>query len=47
MLAGVFGMNFEHILELGWSYSYAVFWAVCATTTVGLLTYFRRKGWIG
>lgn len=46
-VAGVYGMNFEYIPELGWKYSYAVFWGVCISITIGLATYFWRKGWIG
>lgn len=45
--AGLYGMNFEHIPELGWKYSYPVFLSVCALTTISLLIYFKRKGWIG
>lgn len=45
--AGIYGMNFEHIPELGWQYSYPVFWGLCITTTIGLLWYFKREGWIG
>lgn len=45
--AGLYGMNFEHIPELGWKYSYPVFWAACITCTATLLIYFKRKGWIG
>lgn len=45
--AGVYGMNFEHIPELGWPYAYPTFWTICIATTLCLLYYFRRKGWIG
>lgn len=45
--AGVYGMNFDHIPELHWAYSYPVFWALCITCTGLLLWYFKRKGWIG
>lgn len=45
-IAGVYGMNFEHIPELGWRWAYPAFWAVCASVTVGLLWYFRRKRWL-
>lgn len=45
--AGLYGMNFEHIPELGWKYSYPVFLGVCAATTISLLVYFKRKRWIG
>lgn len=46
-VAGVYGMNFEHIPELSWKYSYAGFWAVCLSISGALAIYFWRKGWIG
>ncbi len=46
-LAGVYGMNFEHIPELKWGGAYPTFWIICITMTVGLLVFFWRKGWIG
>lgn len=46
-VAGVYGMNFEHIPELSWPYAYAAFWGVCLSITCGLALYFKRKGWIG
>ncbi|WP_269541731.1 magnesium/cobalt transporter CorA [Cerasicoccus fimbriatus] len=46
-VAGVYGMNFQHIPELDWQYSYYVFWGVCLSMTGGLAIYFWRKGWIG
>ena len=46
-LAGVYGMNFEHIPELEWKYSYPVFWSLCLSATAGLAVFFWRKGWIG
>ncbi len=46
-LAGVYGMNFEYIPELGWKYSYPVFWGLCLSATAGLAVFFWRKGWIG
>ena len=45
-LAGVYGMNFEHIPELSWQYAYPAFWAICTGVTIGLLIYFRRKRWL-
>ncbi len=44
-LAGVYGMNFRVMPELGWQYGYAAFWGLCALTVVGLLWFFRRRGW--
>jgi magnesium transporter len=46
-VAGVYGMNFEHIPELSWKYSYLVFWGVCVSMVLGLLYFFYRRGWIG
>jgi len=46
-VAGVYGMNFEHIPELSWKYSYAAFWVVCLSISGCLAIYFWRKGWIG
>jgi len=46
-VAGVYGMNFEHIPELSWPYAYYAFWGVCITITCGLAFYFWRKGWLG
>ncbi|GHC05696.1 magnesium/cobalt transporter CorA [Cerasicoccus arenae] len=46
-VAGVYGMNFEHIPELNWQYSYYVFWGVCLSATTCLAIFFWRKGWIG
>ncbi len=46
-VAGVYGMNFQFIPELSFRYSYPLFWGVCISITVGLLIYFRRRGWIG
>ena len=46
-VAGVYGMNFDHIPELGWHYSYFVFWGVCVSIVSGLAFYFVRRGWIG
>lgn len=46
-LAGVYGMNFDYIPELGWKYAYPVFWGVCLSATAALAVFFWRKGWIG
>lgn len=46
-VAGVYGMNFEYIPELGFGYSYPLFWVFCISIVGFLLFYFYRKGWIG
>ncbi len=44
-LAGIYGMNFEHMPELGWRWSYPAFWLVLLGLGTGLLAWFRRRGW--
>jgi len=45
-IAGVYGMNFEHIPELKYKFSYLFFWIVVLCVGIGLLIYFRRKKWL-
>ncbi|MBI5815500.1 MAG: magnesium/cobalt transporter CorA [Nitrospinae bacterium] len=45
-LAGVYGMNFKHFPELDLTYGYPLFWVVNLGIAVGLLFYFKRKGWL-
>lgn len=45
-IAGVYGMNFEHMPELKWSYGYPLALALMALSVVGLLVYYWRKGWL-
>ncbi|MEZ4388919.1 MAG: magnesium/cobalt transporter CorA [Candidatus Krumholzibacteriia bacterium] len=44
-VAGVYGMNFEHMPELGWRWAYPAFWGVILAMTSAMLAYFRRKKW--
>lgn len=46
-LAGVWGMNFQHMPELATRWGYPAFWLFSLCIAVGLLWYFRRKGWLG
>jgi len=45
-LAGIYGMNFVHMPELEWRWSYPVFWGVMLVVAGGLLAWFRRRGWL-
>lgn len=45
-IAGIYGMNFEFMPELGWRWSYFVVLGAMSTLAIGLLVLFRRKGWI-
>ena len=46
-VAGIYGMNFEHMPELAWRWSYPAVWFVMCTITVVMIGFFRVKGWIG
>lgn len=45
-IAGIYGMNFEYMPELGFKYSYLIFWIVVLCLIIGLVIYFRRKKWL-
>ena len=45
-IVGLYGQNFRHIPELGWSFGYWWAWAWIAATTLAQLAYFRWKRWI-
>lgn len=45
-IAGVYGMNFAHMPELAWKYSYAVVWGVMLLIGLLLILYFRKKRWL-
>ena len=46
-IAGIYGMNFQHMPELQSRWAYPFILAVMVTVAVGMLWYFRRRGWIG
>ena len=46
-LAGIYGMNFENMPELHFWWSYPLVWMMMLSLAVGMILYFRRKGWIG
>jgi magnesium transporter len=52
-IASVYGMNFDrnasplNMPELGWRYGYVFSLALMLAIALGLLYYFRRRGWLG
>ena len=44
-LAAVYGMNFQHMPELGWRYGYIAFWGAALAVAIGLTVWFWRKRW--
>ncbi len=45
-VVGVYGMNFEHMPELGWRWGYAAVWFVMLAAAVSMLAWFRRRRWL-
>ena len=46
-MAGIYGMNFENMPELHTPWAYPFLLAAMAVVAVGMVIYFRRKGWLG
>jgi len=46
MIAGIYGMNFEHMPELKWRYGYFLVIAVIAAICGSLYWRFHRNGWV-
>jgi magnesium transporter len=45
-VAGVYGMNFDHMPELHWTLGYPLAIAMMAATAALMYTIFKRKGWL-
>ncbi|MGR6322722.1 magnesium/cobalt transporter CorA [Micromonospora soli] len=45
-IAGIYGMNFENMPELKWTYGYPGIWAVNLALSFILYRWFRRNGWL-
>jgi magnesium transporter len=45
-IAGIYGMNFEHMPELHWSFGYPMVWSIMLVMVVLLLLFFRKKRWL-
>jgi magnesium transporter len=45
-IAGIYGMNFEHMPELGWTFGYPLVVAMMAAICFTLYRYFKRVGWL-
>jgi magnesium transporter len=46
LLAGIWGMNFEHMPELKWTFGYPMALLVIATVMFVLFRLFKRAGWL-
>jgi magnesium transporter len=46
LIAGIYGMNFEHMPELGWRYGYPFALVLMLVLGVALFVVFKRRGWL-
>ena len=46
-IAGIYGMNFEHMPELRWEYGYGFALGLMTVVSLIMLWSFRRRGWLG
>jgi magnesium transporter len=45
-LAGIYGMNFSNMPELGWRWGYFALLGVMAVLALLMLLFFKRKKWL-
>ena len=46
-IAGIYGMNFKVMPELDWYFGYPLALLFMALVAIGIMMWFRRKGWLG
>jgi magnesium transporter len=46
LITGIYGMNFQHMPELGWRFGYGYALGLMVGAASGLWVYFRRKRWL-
>jgi magnesium transporter len=45
-IAGIYGMNFKYMPELGWRWGYPAVWLVVVVIGISMLVYFRKRKWL-
>jgi magnesium transporter len=45
-IAGLYGMNFEHMPELTWKYGYFITLTIMFIVGFGMFKWFQKKGWL-
>ncbi len=46
LIAGIYGMNFEHMPELTWTFGYPFALLLMVGVSVGLFKWFKKSGWL-
>ncbi|MBN1175892.1 magnesium/cobalt transporter CorA [Candidatus Woesearchaeota archaeon] len=45
-IAGIYGMNFAHMPELAWKWSYLGVWIIIVLIVLFMIRFFRKKSWL-
>jgi magnesium transporter len=45
-LAGIYGMNFKHMPEIGWPWSYPLLWLIMLGVAGVMIYFFKKKNWL-
>lgn len=45
-VAGIYGMNFEHMPELSWKWAYPTVWGIMIVVVIIMLIFFYRRRWL-
>ena len=45
LIAGIYGMNFQHMPELGWEYSYPMVLLAMLIIGIGICWFLKQKDW--
>jgi magnesium transporter len=45
-IAGIYGMNFKYMPELGWRWGYPMVWLIMIGIGVFMIAYFKKKRWL-
>ena len=46
LIAGIYGMNFDHMPELGWAVGYPFALLLMVLSSTGLWVFFKKSGWL-
>jgi magnesium transporter len=46
LIAGIYGMNFRFMPELGWKFGYPFALSLMVIISTALILYFRRRKWL-
>jgi magnesium transporter len=46
LIAGIYGMNFRHMPELGWRYGYPMALGLMGLSSLALYVMFKKREWL-